>query len=84
MENEYIETIRKFIAEDILRQADRVISPTEGLISTGLVDSFSLMDLALFIETKWGIRLEDTDLNINTFDSLEDLSNLIISRLKKN
>ena len=69
--------LSKFIAEKILKQPGRTISPDEKLISSGLIDSFSLMDLALFVEDSYGVRIEDTELNANTFDSLDQLSALI-------
>ena len=69
-----------FLATDILKQPNRVISPDEPLISSGLIDSFSLMDIALFVEDKFGVRIEDTELNADTFDSLTQLASLIESR----
>ncbi|MBK7455422.1 MAG: acyl carrier protein [Anaerolineales bacterium] len=73
-------TLAKFIAEKILKQANKVITPDESLISSGLIDSFSLMDLALFIEDTFNVRIEDTELNAQTFDNLSQLTELITSR----
>ncbi len=72
----------KFIAEKILKQANKIIKTDEALISSGLIDSFSLMDLALFIEDTFGVRIEDTELNAQTFDNLTQLAELISSRQK--
>ena len=72
-----------FIAEKILKQPKRVIKPDEALISGGVIDSFSLVDLALFVEDTFGVRIADSELNANTFDSIEQLVNLILSRQKK-
>jgi len=69
-----------FLATDILKQPDRVITPDEALISSGLIDSFSLMDVALFVEDTFGVRIEDTELNAETFDNLMQLAALIESR----
>jgi acyl carrier protein len=73
-------TLAKFIAEKILKQPNKVIKPDEALISSGLIDSFSLMDLALFVEDTFGVRIEDTELNAQTFDNLSQLTELIASR----
>ena len=75
-------TIATFIAEKILKQPKRTITPDQPLISSGLIDSFSLMDLALFIEDTFGVRIEDTELNADTFDNLTQLTALIESRQK--
>lgn len=69
-----------FLATDILKQPGRVIAPDEPLISSGLIDSFSLMDVALFVEDNFGVRIEDTELNADTFDNLTQLAALIESR----
>jgi len=75
-----IEQLSQFIASEILKQPDRTIQPDEALISSGLIDSFSLMDLALFVEDTFGVRIEDTELNADTFDTLHALAELIQSR----
>lgn len=72
--------LSRFIADKILKQPGREIGSDEKLISSGLIDSFSLMDLALFVEDTYGVRIEDTELNAETFDSLNQLSALIDSR----
>jgi acyl carrier protein len=75
-----IPQLSKFIASNILKQPNREIKPDEKLISSGLIDSFSLMDLALFVEDTFGVRIEDTELNAETFDTLPQLASLIESR----
>ncbi|MGD8815375.1 MAG: acyl carrier protein [Anaerolineales bacterium] len=69
-----------FVAAEILKQADREIAPEEALISGGLIDSFHLVDLALFVEEEFGVRIEDFELNAETFDTLAQLAALIHER----
>ena len=73
-------TLSQFIASTFLKQPGRVIRDDEALISSGLVDSFNLMDLALFVEDTFGVRIDDTELNAETFDTLGQLSELIEQR----
>jgi acyl carrier protein len=80
MTQEIIQPIATFIAAEILKQPKRSIQPAEALISSGLIDSFSLVDLGLFVEETFGVRIEDTELNAETFDTLEQLARLIQSR----
>jgi acyl carrier protein len=77
---ETIAKLASYIAKDILKQPSRAIKPDEALISSGLVDSFSLVDLSLFIEDNFKVRIDDTELNKETFDTLEQLAKLIHSR----
>ena len=78
--DEIIQKLTVYIAKEVLRQPNRAIAADEKLISSGLVDSFSLVDLGLFIEDTFGVRIEDTELNADTFDSLAQLAALIQSR----
>ena len=78
--SEIITKLSEFISGTILKQPNRKIDPSEPLISSGLIDSFSLMDVALFVEDNFGVRIEDTELNAETFDNLTQLASLIESR----
>jgi acyl carrier protein len=80
--SEVIPQLGKFLAEKILKQPNRKISADEPLLSSGLIDSFSLMDVALFVEDTFDVRIEDTELNAETFDNLTQLAALIDSRKK--
>ncbi len=80
MQPETIQTLNTYITAQILKQPGRQIDPTEALISSGLIDSFSLVDLALFIEDNFGVHIDDTELNADTFDTLEQLVTLIQER----
>jgi acyl carrier protein len=80
MTEQIVSNLEKFIATQILKQPNRKITADEPLISSGLIDSFSLMDLALHAEDTFGVRIEDTELNADTFDTLNQLAALIQSR----
>ncbi len=77
---EIITKLAAYIATEVLRQPRRIIRPDETLISSGLIDSFSLVDLSLFIEDNSGVRIDDTELNAETFDTLQQLAKLIQGR----
>jgi acyl carrier protein len=78
---EIIGILKKKIAEDVLSQAHREILSDESLISSGLIDSFHLVDLALIVEDSFGVRIDDTELNSNCFDTISQLTRLIMERL---
>ncbi len=77
-----IQQIGSYLASQILKQPNRTIAADEPLISSGLIDSISLMDVALYVEDTFGVRIEDTELNADTFDTLTQLAALIDSRKK--
>jgi len=80
MTENILSTLSQYIAREVLKQPNRQIDPQETLISSGLIDSFHLVDLALFVEDTYGVRIEDTELNADTFNTLIQLVTLIQER----
>jgi acyl carrier protein len=74
------ENLAEYIAREILKDPQRSIENDEPLITSGLVDSFYLVDLALFIEDDFQVRLDDTELSASIFDTLEELAELVFIR----
>ena len=73
--------LANYIATEILKQPKRSINPSERLISSGLIDSFHLVDLSLYVEDTFGVNIDDTELNADTFDTLIELVNLVQQRM---
>jgi acyl carrier protein len=82
MRDEIIVKLNEYITTQILKRPDKTLNPSEPLISGGLIDSFSLVDLSLFVEQTWRVRLDDTELNAQTFDTLDQLAEIIEKRKK--
>ncbi len=80
MHDEIVQQLSAQIATAILKQPGKTLKPDQPLISSGLIDSFSLVDLALFVEDTFGVHLDDAELNSDTFDTLDQLAALIESR----
>ena len=78
--DDIIDLLTEKIKKNLLNDPKLVLEPSEPLISSGLLDSFNLVDLALIIEEEYGVRIEDFELNADTFDTLEELAQLIVER----
>jgi len=78
-----IAPVENYIKIQILKQPGRALKADEPLISSGLVDSFHLVDLALFVEDTFSVHIDDSELNSQTFDTLNQLVVLIQSRLPR-
>ncbi len=72
--------LHTFIVEQLLNQPGLSLSPDTPLITSGLIDSFHRVDLALFTEDHYGVKIDDTELNGDAFDTLEQLEALIRQR----
>ena len=67
------EQLRNFIVNSMIKDPAYPLMDDEPLITGGLVDSFSLVELALFIEETFGARFADSELtaeNMNTVDQI--------------
>lgn len=68
---EIMKKFTAYIASKVLNQPKIIIHPDESFISSALIDSFSLVDLILFIENKFGICVDNSKLNTETLDTLQ-------------
>ena len=73
--------LAQYIATEILQQPKKVVAPDAKLISSGMIDSSHLVDLQLYIEEKFGARIDDTELNKDSFDTIDQLVALIEARI---
>ena len=80
MSDDVIKQLAAHIAAEVLHQPNRALTPDQPLLSSGIVDSFSLVDLAMYVEDTFGVHLDDSELNKETFDTLAQLAALIESR----
>jgi acyl carrier protein len=74
------EELRKYITADLMRDASYQLGDDEALISGGLIDSFSLVELHLLIEQKFGVFIDDTELTTDNIDCLNDIVTLVEKR----
>lgn len=82
MKEDIMAKLGAHISAELLRDPRRVLAPQEPLISSGIIDSFNLVDLALYVEDTFGVHLDDMELNAERFDSLDALAELIAGRMK--
>ena len=65
---------------EVIRQVstpDANPQPDESLFESGLLDSFALPDMVTALETAFGIKIPDSDLNPRKFDSIERIENYL-------
>ena len=74
------EQLRMFITTELMHDPDYPLQDDESLLSGGLIDSFSLVQLQLFIDQQFGVRLDDTELTTDAIDNINDIVTLIKTR----
>lgn len=53
------------------------LQPEEDIFALGFVNSLLAMQLVAFVEKEFGVRVEDEDLDLDNFRSIQAISNLI-------
>jgi len=72
--------LKKYIEENIL-SADVKLEPHTNLQQAG-IDSFSTVEIILFIERKYGVVIPDEKLNPDNFCTLNALSRTVMELLQ--
>ena len=72
------DTILQYVKNEYLESDDdREITYDTPLISGGIVDSFSMVSLKVFLETKFNIQIPDAKASPEAFDSVNNIVNLL-------
>ena len=66
--------LKDFICNEVLLNPDYPLGDDEPLISGGLVDSHSLVHIAVFIEQDLGVEIPDTEFTAENMDTVERLA----------
>lgn len=69
-----MENIREFLRNEISNIAFAKISDDELIIETKVLDSISMIDLAVSIEQKFGISISNREINEDNFGSINKIA----------
>lgn len=53
------------------------LQPEEDIFALGFVNSLLAMQLVAFVEKEFGVRVEDEDLDLDNFRSIDAISSLV-------
>lgn len=76
--DEMSKVVRDYIVREYVQEGDdQEITETTPLISSGLVDSFSMVSLLRFLEKKYTIHIPDAAATPEAFDTIERIVALV-------
>jgi len=71
-------TIIDYVKKEYLDEdSDQQITEDTKLISGGIVDSFSMVSLKMFLEKKFQVKIPDDKATPEAFDSVNNIINLL-------
>lgn len=56
------------------------LQPEEDIFALGFVNSLLAMQLVAFVEKELGVRVEDEDLDLDNFRTIQAISNLVAKK----
>ncbi|MFN2136272.1 MAG: acyl carrier protein [Candidatus Promineifilaceae bacterium] len=65
--------LRAFITRDLIRDETYDLEDDEGIITGGLMDSFSLAEFGVFVEQEFDVYIPDADLTVEKMDTLDQM-----------
>ena len=81
--NEMKEMILKYVIKEYVDDEDVEIKYDTPLISSGYVDSFSMVSLLVFLENKFKIKIPPSKATPEAFDSVNNIVALVNQYLNK-
>ena len=70
--------LRDFVRSELLRKPDYPLAADEPLITGGLIDSFALAQIGVFVEDTFGVYVPDTDLTVANMDTIDRMVTCIL------
>jgi acyl carrier protein len=71
------EKIRKYIAENILYSSGYPYPDETSFLENGIVDSMNVMEIVLYTEENFGVKVKDEDIVPANFDSVHNLAEFV-------
>ena len=75
------DTIKSYILGEFLPEEDpEELTDSTELMTLGILDSVSIMQLVTFMEDTFGITFEASEVGIDYMNTLDDMARLVISK----
>jgi acyl carrier protein len=74
--------VRGYILENLLFTSDASQLPNDAsLLDRGIIDSTGVLEIVLFLESEFGVKVKDSEMLPENFDSVNNIVNFV-QRLK--
>ncbi len=74
--------LRKYIFENFLFGAkDDALSNDKSFLESGIIDSTGILEIINYLETEFGIRVEDSEIVPENLDSVDLIANYVSRKM---
>jgi acyl carrier protein len=75
--------IRRFVLDELLMgDAAGMLEDEESFLETGTIDSTGVLEVVMFLEQSFGMKVHDRELLPENLDSVERLVQFVIRKMK--
>ncbi len=75
--------LRAFVCAELIRNPAYALRDDEPLVTGGLIDSFAIAQIGVFVEKAFGVYVPDTDLTVENMDDLVRMTNCVLATARK-
>jgi len=75
--------IIEYIRDEYLEDESMELKSDTPLISSGIVDSFSMVSLKMYLEDEYGIKMSDDEASTQAFDTVNNIVALVKRKLSE-
>ena len=73
--------LKQFITAEIMHNPEYPLRDDEALITSGLMDSFSLAQIGVFAEIEFNVYIPDAELTVDQMNTVEQMASAILGKL---
>ena len=77
----YVETVKQFVVEKFLFGDHDGFQKETSFLEEGIIDSTGILELVMFLEETYGIKIEDEELIPQNMDSLQNIAQFLNDKL---
>lgn len=75
--------IRAYLSSRLLRPGDAISGEDALLFSSGLIDSFGVLELIAYLEERYNIEIDTTKYHVLDFDTLRKIGTIVENEKRK-
>jgi len=79
-----METVREFVVQNFLFGDGEVLKDDTSFLGNGIIDSTGILELVLFLEQTYNIKIEDDELIPENLDNLRNIARFLERKLSDN
>lgn len=78
---EFKQSIIDFFSENFMVEFDKDFDDKKSFLENGIIDSTGVLELVIFLEEKYGIKVLDDEIIPDNLDSFQNIQNYLNKKL---